>query len=393
MPQGVAGERAEETPLDPALRPPPTSRAEDAVLSPRGGARQSSWYRFAERIRGRSKEVVAVVLLFTVPFALFIPTQQPNFSMELISPRGSPVWQTFVELQEKFGAGISFPSALVISTQVDGDLVTHPDFFDRTQKALTHLKAVTDTCYGGDEEEEAEGGGSSRSGCIRADYSGIMFASQLTASIPDMPTLPPAVSHEVPSLVDTVEEVVRRTLGLHNDTAVLNCTGFPGSGCVPYGVFALPAGCRASRAAAVGAPSTSPSPEGDGLAQIVCESPSDLRYNCSVGLMAAAQQQPRLAKQLARLTTMCGNPRTCKTMGCCGFPAQAASAETTIRQECAAEQYLYRTQVSSDQRITYLNVVLNGDPFEAPSLDWLRAVRTVREETEKSVFFALMPLS
>eukprot|EP01052_Picozoa_sp_SAG31_P075662 SAG31_NODE_34880_length_328_cov_0.890830_1_plen_75_part_10 len=74
-------------------------------------------------------------MVLTIPFALQVPEQISLYSLQLLAPRGAPAWSCFEDLQAAFGAGLTFPYALVIVPK-DGTLVTSPAFFERTQNAI-----------------------------------------------------------------------------------------------------------------------------------------------------------------------------------------------------------------------------------------------------------------
>jgi len=134
----------------------------------------NTWYRFSKKVQRNRWPVIALALAITAPFAMQIPKENPLFSLQFVAPRGSPAWLTFLDLQKLFGAGLTFPSALVIQPK-NGGTVASPAFFARSQKAIAHLRAATDTCHA----TKAGTYPPPSPSCIHGDYTGIMVASQL----------------------------------------------------------------------------------------------------------------------------------------------------------------------------------------------------------------------
>jgi uncharacterized membrane protein YdfJ with MMPL/SSD domain len=363
---------------------------------------QGAWYRLAGRVQERRWWCIGIAVLVTIPFAIIVPKNVPLFSLQFVAPRGAPSWETFESVQQHFGAGVTFPYALAI--QAKSGKVTSPGCFARTQQVVADVRAASDQVY-------------EVVGPIHADYTGIMVASPLSKAAeayePQLAQLQlllewftanqnktvcevvplgplacamPMASQTLGQLLGNVEDVasqvVATALGLpHNSTELapqLSCPGFPKSGCVPYAVFAIPAGCHRQHSGAW-----------------VCDPPSRLPYNCSGGVASQLRNAPAVQLAIKMLNLACPIPGVCSKVGptgCCDINVTAAVEQALDlgRQACEMVKMLYSTQVSADQSITYLGVTLNVDPFTPSSMKgtdhepgWLGNVRKKLDEVDK----------
>eukprot|EP01047_Picozoa_sp_COSAG01_P036223 COSAG01_NODE_2821_length_7011_cov_2.363571_4_plen_611_part_01 len=359
---------------------------------------QGAWYRLAGRVQERRWWCIGIAVLVTIPFAIQVPKNVPLFSLQFVAPRGAPSWETFESVQQHFGAGVTFPYALAI--QAKSGKVTSPGCFARTQQVVADVRAASDRqVY--------------KVGPIHADYTGIMVASPLSKAAEayepqlgwftanqnktvcdvfgSLACLTPMASQTLGQLLGKVEDValqvVAKALGLpHNSTELasqLSCPGFPASGCVPYAVFAIPAGCQRQHSGAW-----------------VCDPPSRLPYNCSGGVVSqlrnAIDRNANAKSATKMLNRVCQTPLICSKVGptgCCVPPGidVVEQALDLGRQACEMVKMLYSTQVSADQSITYLGVTLNVDPFTPSSMKgtdhepgWLGNVRKKLDEVDKA---------